>query len=92
MTYDPLTMDTVILAVRRGHFIRQERPLIIKHDTRAEGAGGKEVKFQLTMTPLDATHTHGEMTRADQQAIIAALARAGAEIVKILRAVPPKPS
>ena len=92
MSYDPLTMDPFILAVRRGNYLRLERPVTIRHDTRAEGAGGKEVKFQLEMRPLDHTHTHGEMTRADQQAITAVLAKAGAEIVAILRQVPPPPS
>lgn len=66
--------------------------MLVALDRRADGAGGKEVKFQLIVKPLDHTHTHGEIERADRGAIMAALARAADEIVEILRHVPPKPS
>jgi len=61
-------------------------------DRRAEGAGGKDVKFELIVKPLDATHTHGEIERCDKAAVMAVLAKAADEIVLILRRVPPKPS
>lgn len=92
MTYDPLTMDPVLLAVRRGNYIKQEKPMLVTLDRRADGAGGREVKFQLVIQPIDATHTHGEIERADKPALMAALAKAADEIVAILRQVPPKPS
>lgn len=63
----------------------------IQLDRRAEGARGEDVRFTLVVQPLDKYHTHGELTRADQTAIMGALARAADEIVEILRRVPPKP-
>lgn len=80
----------IVLAARAGNY--KERPMLVTLDRRAEGAGNREVKFQLTITPLDHTHTHGEIERADKPALMAALARAADEIVEVLRRVPPKPS
>ena len=70
----------------------KERPMLVMLDRRADGAGNKEVKFQLIIKPLDHTHTHGEIERADKPALMAALAKAADEIVEVLKRVPPKPS
>lgn len=78
----------VVLAARAGNY--EERPMLPTLDRRAEGAQGKDVKFQIIVKPLDQYHTHGELERADKQAIQGALARAADEIVAILRRVPPK--
>jgi len=81
----------IVLAARAGNY--KERPmLLVSLDRRADGAGNREVKFQLIIKPLDATHTHGEIERADKPALMAALAKAADEIVEVLRRVPPKPS
>lgn len=66
----------------------KERPMLIQLDRRADGAGGREVKFALQIKPLDEHHTHGELNRADRAAIMQALARAADEIVEVLRRVP----
>jgi hypothetical protein len=64
----------------------------ISLDRRDDGAGGKEVKFELIVKPLDSTHTHGELERCDKTAVMLVLKKAADEIVEILRRVPPKPS
>lgn len=60
----------------------------IQLDRRAEGAGGVDVKFALVIVPLDHTHTHGELERCDNAAVMTVLAKAADEIVEILRLVP----
>ena len=82
----------LVLAARAGNHITLRRPMaVIKLDRRAEGAGGREVKFELAMRPLDQYHTHGEMERCDKDAVMAALSAAADTIEGILRRVPPKP-
>lgn len=80
----------IVLAARAGNY--EERPMLVTLDRRAEGAQGKDVKFQLIVKPIDSHHTHGEIERADKAEMMAALAKCADEIVAILRRVPRKPS
>lgn len=59
--------------------------MIISIDRRTDGAGGQEVKFTVLVKPLDAYHTHGELTRCDKAAVTAALVKAADEIAAVLR-------
>lgn len=56
-------------------------------DRRAEVEGGKDLKFIVSVRSLD-NHAHGELTRADQQAIRDELAKAANAVERILLAVP----
>jgi hypothetical protein len=64
--------------------------MVISIDRRAEGSGGREVKFEILVKPLDQYHTHGELTRCDRQAIRDALVGAADRIERVLRALPAK--
>ena len=53
-------------------------------ERRAAVAGGKDLKFRVSVLSID-THTHGELTRADQQAIRDKLVKCADVVEAILR-------
>lgn len=53
-------------------------------ERRAAGAADRELKFKVGAQSLD-THTHGELTRVDQQAIRDELAKCADAVEAILR-------
>lgn len=68
---------------------KKEQTMFVTLDRRARGADpAEENKFQLVIKPLDEHHTHGEISRADRPALMAALAKCADEIEAILRRVP----
>jgi len=64
--------------------------MVIAIDRRAPGAGGAEVKFEVSVRPLDQFHTHGEMTRCDQLAVRQALSECADKVAAVLRVAPQK--